>query len=295
MLHSHEHGRLNLALHNRTDPTKTTTLRGRYERDLIRRLRKIAKQIREIVIEDDAFGFNSALVTNAGQFDFPRSSQKVAAFIAWLNRQQNAGILEITPGQTLESAAETSWQKIYLRSAYQKGLSSAASQMRKGGVEVTDRWLDSAFFRPIHADRAGLIYTRAFSELTGITTTMADRMSSTLAQAIVEGVGMREVSARLVADVGKIGIVRARRLARTEIIRSHAEATLNGYEEAKIEGVEVLSEFTTAGDDRVCVTCQALEGKVFTVDEARGVIPVHPNCRCAWLPIVKDPGTMKLL
>ena len=29
-----------------------------------------------------------------------------------------------------------------------------------------------------------------------------------------------------------------------------------------------------------------LNGREFPVDEARGVIPVHPNCRCVWVPVV---------
>jgi len=33
-----------------------------------------------------------------------------------------------------------------------------------------------------------------------------------------------------------------------------------------------------------CVLCQDLEGQIFTIAEARGIIPVHPACRCIWLP-----------
>jgi hypothetical protein len=37
----------------------------------------------------------------------------------------------------------------------------------------------------------------------------------------------------------------------------------------------------------VCEKCQDLEGKVFTTEEARGVIPVHPNCRCCWVSVIE--------
>src|SRR5690606_28972829 len=40
----------------------------------------------------------------------------------------------------------------------------------------------------------------------------------------------------------------------------------------------------TAGDDSVCELCGSLEGVIFTVEEARGLLPRHPNCRCAWIP-----------
>ena len=53
----------------------------------------------------------------------------------------------------------------------------------------------------------------------------------------------------------------------------------------------VEAEFQTAGDDRVCPQCAALNGEIYKVEDARGVIPVHPRCRCNWLPVVGDrPG-----
>jgi SPP1 gp7 family putative phage head morphogenesis protein len=100
----------------------------------------------------------------------------------------------------------------------------------------------------------------------------------------------------LVNRVDKIGITRAKMLARTEIINAHAEATLNTYDEAGLDGVTLLSEFSTAQDESVCPICEELSQQdngngpgVFTIEQARGVIPVHPNCRCGWLPIVVDP------
>lgn len=30
--------------------------------------------------------------------------------------------------------------------------------------------------------------------------------------------------------------------------------------------------------------CVPLEGTVLKIDEAQGMLPRHPNCRCAWIP-----------
>lgn len=46
-----------------------------------------------------------------------------------------------------------------------------------------------------------------------------------------------------------------------------------------------IGEFVTAGDNDVCPVCEDLEGQVFTYSEAIGLIPVHPHCRCAWIPV----------
>jgi len=47
-------------------------------------------------------------------------------------------------------------------------------------------------------------------------------------------------------------------------------------------GVEVL----TAEDDRVCQECEDISaGGPYDLDEARGLIPAHVNCRCAFVPV----------
>jgi hypothetical protein len=76
-------------------------------------------------------------------------------------------------------------------------------------------------------------------------------------------------------------------IARTEIINAHAEGQLDSFDMLGVEEVGVVAEWATAGDDRVCEECASIEGELFTVDEARGMIPLHPNCRCAWIPAEK--------
>jgi len=43
--------------------------------------------------------------------------------------------------------------------------------------------------------------------------------------------------------------------------------------------------WVTAGDDWVCEQCAALEDQIFTLETARGMLPLHPNCRCALYPL----------
>lgn len=292
MLQRHDHHCAHAhSTRDRRDPTKTTVVRAKYERALVRRFQQVKKNIRQKVVTENAFG----LRTNAGEFEFPTKTAKVQSFMRWLDRMVEEGVLERTAGMPMDRAANRSWQNVYLRSAYQKGLAGAARSMQRDGVEVSDRWIDEGFYRPMHADAVGLIYTRAYSDLDGITKAMDTGISRVLAEGMSSGWGMDRMADALDDAVDGIGINRARMLARTETIRAHAEATLNTYEEAGIEGVVVMSEFTTAGDDNVCKKCEALEGMEYTLEQARGVIPVHPNCRCAWLPVVVDPKGKKLL
>jgi hypothetical protein len=52
----------------------------------------------------------------------------------------------------------------------------------------------------------------------------------------------------------------------------------------------------TAGDDRVCDECDELAADgPYSLDEADDLIPAHPNCRCALVPVLADPAQLSLL
>ena len=74
--------------------------------------------------------------------------------------------------------------------------------------------------------------------------------------------------------------------ASTLIVGTHAESIINYYEAAGVTLLIPTVEFTTAGDERVCVICSGLEGNTYTIPESRGIIPVHVGCRCSWWPSI---------
>lgn len=292
----HDHS-LHVHRATRVDPTRTTGLRKRFEREMRRRFADLAALIRQAVVDRDVFGLN--LKTNqlpaTGQFQFLTSGEKVSSFMQWLKDEEDRGLLSITPGTPLRQAANNAWTNTYIQSSYQAGLVTAGAQLRKAGVTVEPSWLESAFWRPIHADRAGLIYTRVFEDLTGITNAMDTSISRVLARGLLEGRSPLTIANDIVDRVEGIGLTRARTLARTEVIAAHAEASLNAYEEAGLEGVTVQAEWLTAGDERVCPDCEDMAGKTFPISEAHGMIPLHPNCRCVFIPVVDDvPQRLRL-
>ncbi|MBA7626579.1 hypothetical protein ES703_34033 [subsurface metagenome] len=83
---------------------------------------------------------------------------------------------------------------------------------------------------------------------------------------------------------------RSKLIARTEVSRSVNEGYLDSLEGTRYEEVEISS----AGD--ACTFCLDLAGIKFKRSEARGRLPVHPNCRCHWIvviPRVKKPKVPK--
>lgn len=120
---------------------------------------------------------------------------------------------------------------------------------------------------------------------------MDQQISRILAAGIGEGRGPYDIARQLNERVDKIGVTRSRMLARTEVINAHADASLNAYEEAGLEGVDVEAEWLTAAD--ACPECEeASNGGPYTISEARGLIPFHPNCLPANSLVLSRSGVL---
>ena len=122
--------------------------------------------------------------------------------------------------------------------------------------------------------------------------TTAKDLGNILADGIVRGDSPRKVARDMSKKIDKITKTRAVTIARTETIRAHAEGQLHALEQLGVKKLGVDVEFTATMisqeppvfEKRVCPRCRELFGKVFTIQESHGIIPVHPNCRCSWVP-----------
>lgn len=303
----HDHIKLATSAALGRDPTRTTSLRAEFVSQMDRRFRHLRGLIRIAIVVEDVFGLKDPVTITILQtpgrrrFAFPRSADKVSAFMDWLQRQIDFGILEVTQLQQIGSGVEAAWTNKFINDSYRRGVIRARSQLVRGGFDVPPLsetgGIGAAMNNPIHLDRVGLLFTRTFNELKGITDAMAQQISRVLAQGLADGLSPAVLARQLTAVIGSgLGLTdtlgrfipaqrRARILARTEIIRAHAEATLQEFRNWGVVGVTVEVEFATAGDNRVCQQCANLEGSIFTIEQASGIIPVHAQCRCAWIPV----------
>ena len=299
------------ALAGSRDPTRTTQLRNSFVAELDRRFRHLRQLIYKAIVEEDVFGLKpiTALQTPGPRaFDFTTSSQKVSAFMEWLDRQVKDGMLTVIDSTQVGESVNGAWSNKYIQDSYGRGVARARQQLRRGGLVIPplseSGGLAAAFATPIHADRLGLLFTRVYSDLKGITDSMDSLISRVLAQGIADGTGpltiARQINGVISATGGSLNMTdrlgrfipaarRARIMARTEIIRAHAEAQLQEYANWGVEGVTMDVELVTAGDDRVCQQCTGLAaGGPYTIEQARGMVPVHGQCRCAWIPNITD-------
>lgn len=274
------------------DPTRTKTLRERsFIPAFTRRFRALKGAIWTTVgYENDALELRQEAtaaaddVDSADSFAFRTDAGAREAFLAWLSQQIAAGVLEEITSERVRNGEH--YTARYIRSAADRGWSDAAARLRKRGYDVSETELERAFDMPINADQIEMAYTRAYADLENITRAMQTAIRRELSRGLAEGVNPRVMARRLTDRVDAIGITRSKALARTEVIRNYNEFALNRYEREGVEEVGVEVEWLTAQDDRVCEECEALDGEQFAIDEARGMIPRHVNCRCAFSPAI---------
>ena len=285
------------------DPTRTTTIRKQFMADMKRRFKRLSKAIQELVVTDDAFGLKEQgpliiqqVVKQAWRFQ--NNTQKIKSYRKWLKQQVDADILVVDP-----TFRAKPWLATYIESSYRKGTVHAYTELNREALADVPafyrgsqtEFLRSSFAAPETVSKLEFLYTRAFTELEGITHAMDQQMSRILANGLANGHGAIKIARNLRDNVDKMTNTRALVLARTEVIAAHAEGQLDAFERLGVKEVGIRAEWSTAGDDLVCPLCSELEGVVMTIKEARGLIPRHPNCRCAWIPALdsrKEKGQL---
>lgn len=245
------------------------------------------RALQSLIIGEDAFG----LVVNQDQrWRFRTEAQKVEEFRGWIESQLKTDIL----GDD-KLTSDDWWQK-YVEEGYRKGTGRAFDDTKKPVLSADEQksvsdfyrgtkeeFLRSSFARPESVEKIKLLAGRVLTDLKGVTGYMAQQMVRELTDGLARGENPRTIARRMVKSLD-IAKGRATTIARTEIVRAHAEGQLDGLERLGVTEVGVMVEWVTAGDSRVCPQCQPLSGVVLKISEARGSIPRHPNCRCAWVP-----------
>ena len=302
---------------NAYDPTRTTVLRNRFARDMKRRFFALARLVSQAVISDDVFGLDNRSGSGGifvqqspgyRAWEFATDSEKINRFRTWVNREVEAGVF------SFESRPGTSgrrWTDRYIASSYQAGMRRGITESKRelrsvgrGGLELAEESepIGVRFFHPVHSERVEVLYTRVWTELRKVTDDMAADMDVVLSQGLIEGRGPRQIGRALNKVItgrgGSLELVdrlgrrissarRAEMIARTEVIRAHHMGNIQEIRNFMIPNVVVIAEWSTAGDHRVCPLCQDRAGKVYSLAEIEGLIPLHPLCRCVVIPVIR--------
>lgn len=293
----------------KADPTRTKTLRTKFERALRGRLRRFRSQVIKLVMHDDVFGLKpfkpvtsfKQLVGNVETgvapraWEFATDREKLRLFAEWLVS---------TMGDTLD--ADEVWGA-YVAEGYRKGAGRAFTDTNRAAIQVASQeqavfvsgrqvqFVQTMLNAPETVEKLQILAERTFADLRGVNEVLATQIRKELADGLVQGDHPITIARRMADRIynrkdvnGRIvnrgALAHANRIARTEIIRAHAEGTLDAFERLGVEEVGVAVEWSTAGDDRVCVRCESMQGVVLKVKESHGLIPLHAQCRCSWIP-----------
>lgn len=79
-------------------------------------------------------------------------------------------------------------------------------------------------------------------------------------------------------------------IARAEIVRAYADGQLESAIILRVSRVRIRTELNTTKDTGTisCKKClKEAKGKVYNPEYAKGLIPIHPGCRCAFIPVTR--------
>lgn len=276
----------------RTDPTRTGLLQRQFLRAINRRFNWLYTELKKLIVEEDAFGLQErkplVIMQMPRRYAFQTSAQKLKTFQQWLKKQVDNGILEVSG----EGIPDKPWTFEYVQSAYRKGVIRAYMDMNKEVLAESPEWykgsraqfVSTTLNLPAYMSMVQLLGTRSFEQLKGITAATSQQLNRIMAMGLAHGWNPLKIAREMKKTIAGMTASRARMIARTETINAHAVGQLNAFRLLGVEELNIMAEWKTAGDERVCADCGALEGETFTIDEAEGMIPLHPNCRCAWIP-----------
>ena len=292
---------------NPQDPANILRLQLKYERALFKKLKDIEDVIKYAIVKNDVFGLEQQITAMQltpppfRAFNFETDTRKVQAFIDWLNSLIAEDLLRLGVMADIGNVNEF-WGNVYIFESYQRGVQNIRFDLKQQGVyDFKD--IDAVMHTPVHLERVAQMFLRNYENLKGITADMSKQLATALSEGFINGLSPKDIAKNLVeliekgkmADISikdKLGRTistknRASLLARTECIAAHVNGAVEECLRMGYEKGQIFAEYIAGYDDRVCDDCARLHMEVFTLEEIRNMIPMHPQCRCTFVPIVK--------
>jgi hypothetical protein len=282
----------------KSDPTRTATLRRVFGSSLSRRMKFLKKQIRELLVEEDALGLTQTTFNpsfNSRKFwayntrwQFLTDQKKIEEFRKWIIETSKITLF----GTNTKDLERVFWNQ-YIEQAYLKGVSKSFADVRKPLLASTQQevlflegskqeFLRQLSISGVTVDKLKFLTSRVFTELEGVNGAIAQQLTRKLADGLVQGLTPIQISSEMNKSIDGISRTRLNVIARTEIVRAHAEGQLDSFVRLGVDKIGVMVEWHTASSP--CPECAPLSGMVLKISEARGLIPKHPNCLCSYGP-----------
>lgn len=257
---------------NQIDPTRLALLRSAWEREREERQKRIRDAVILLIL---------TLSKNRTPANYNATMSRIQSWFGTL-----------ASGTALQAwGALIPWYETYTLAAYKGGVIRAYTDAKPPPDKEKKAAWDGAkagfllllVGAATRTDALVLTYDRIRRSLEALGTTASSQVSAILTRGIQENRPGTEMVAA-VRSVLRMSETRASLIVQTEVTRAHAEGQLDALEALGIGQVtaDVELQFTTKGNKKVCKVCKKLNGRVYTIKQARGVIPVHPRCCCSW-------------
>ena len=230
-------------------------------RDLIDFYTKASKEIREELYRiGEKYSRNGALTLS----DLHKQNR-----LKKLNERLNKIIKEL--GKQVQQAATGRMQKGF-KEVYENACKSVGNinfaQPNKKLMDklLNEPWRGSEFSSRLWRNQ------RALSKA----------LNSALLIGLQQGKTLTEIAVAVHSMIGN-GFNNVHRLVRTETMHYLNNAALRGYLDSGVTHVRIWA----ARDERTCKHCMEYHSKVYPIGKVP-ILPLHPHCRCTYLPLT-DP------
>jgi SPP1 gp7 family putative phage head morphogenesis protein len=176
-----------------------------------------------------------------------------------------------------------------LRQIYQDSYYSTIFTIEKGidiGINfnlLRPEFIEAAINIPIE----GMMYSDRIWNNKAL---MMQRLKRDLKEAMEKGTSIEKLSRKLSKDIGS-SLYESSRLLRTESARCQTMAQLEVY---KNSGVINRLMWSATLDSKTNPVDASYDGRQWDIeDNSKPSIPLHPNCRCAWIPVIKGQSPTK--
>lgn len=187
-----------------------------------------------------------------------------------------------------------------VRAAYTKGVQATIREMIAAGLDESQPARKSMSSntdndaRPLYPEEAAVIfsaedyraidalYARNLAALKGITDEISKRIKLEIAEGLNAGESIPKLTQRI-QNVSGFARSRARTIARTETINATVTGARTRYKEVGVKEVVFIS---APEDGHVCEICRKYDGHQYRIDDLEHMPPIHPNCRCAIVPVI---------
>jgi len=213
---------------------------------------------------------------------------------------QNQGVTTIKPAvlEIMKAAGQTAYTVLAVQGAFDvlnvpavKAVNKFCSTLVTEVTKNTKKGINVFIKQGIKDGKSMPKIARELKPLVGLTSRQTQGVINyrKILEAKRPDFTVAQIDRAVIRYTNKTHRMRMENIARTETARAQNIGYCKGLEEVGVGEVELSNAFDA------CEICEELNGKRYKVGEGADVIPVHPRCRCAMLPVIDDKMISEML